>query len=119
MLETLAEMLPQNFTVSGKFSSGGSLLAGVERLRPDVILLDISLGDMTGFFVAKRLKNMGCEAKIIFLSVHENLDFVHAAFEFGASGYVFKSQVSVDLKDALEAVLRGERFVPVRLAPPA
>jgi DNA-binding NarL/FixJ family response regulator len=84
----------------------------VEKLIPDIILLDVSLGDMTGFSVAKRLKNMCGEAKIIFLSVHENSDFVRAAFDLGASGYVFKSQVSSDLKDALEAVSRGQRFVP-------
>jgi DNA-binding NarL/FixJ family response regulator len=119
MLETLAEMLQQDFAIADKFPSGSSLLANVEHLNPDIILLDISLGDMTGFYVAKRLKNMGCKARIIFLSVHENPDFVTAAFDVGAAGYVFKSQVSADLIDALEAVSRGEHFVPVRLAPPA
>jgi DNA-binding NarL/FixJ family response regulator len=113
MLETLAEMLQQNFTIAGKFSSAAPMLADVGRLNPDIILLDISMGDMTGFYAAKRLKSMGCAAKIVFLSVHENPDFVRAAFDLGASGYVFKSQVSSDLMDALEAVSRGERFVPV------
>lgn len=113
MLETLAEMLQRDYTIAGKFSSGALLLADVAELKPDIILLDVSLGDMTGFYVAKRLKSMGCAAKIIFLSVHENLDFVRAAFDLGASGYVFKSQVSSDLVDALEAVSHGGRFVPV------
>ena len=113
MLETLAEMLEEQFAIVGKFSSGASLLADVGRLNPDIILLDISLGDMTGFFVAKRLQKMGCAARIIFLSVHENPDFVQAAFELGASGYVFKSQISFDLMNALEEVSQGRRYVPV------
>ena len=116
MLETLVEMLQRDFTIAGTFSTGASLLADVASLSPDVILLDVSLGDMTGFYVAKRLRNIGCAAKIIFLSVHENPDFVRAAFDLGASGYVFKSQVSHDLMDAVQAVSRGSRFVPVRSA---
>jgi DNA-binding NarL/FixJ family response regulator len=112
MLETLVEMVQQDFTIAGKFSSGASLLADVARLDPDIILLDISLGDMTGFYLAKRLKNMGCAAKLVFLSVHENPDFVRAALDLGASGYVFKSQISSDLMEALQVVSRGGRFVP-------
>lgn len=114
MLETLVEMLQRDFTVVGTFSTGALLLAEVASLNPDIILLDVSLGDMTGFYVAKRLKSIGSTAKIIFLSVHENPDFVRAAFDLGASGYVFKSQVSLDLIDAVETVSRGARFVPLR-----
>jgi DNA-binding NarL/FixJ family response regulator len=116
MLETLVEMLQRDFSIAGTYSTGAAFLAEVANLNPDVVLLDVSLGDMTGFYVAKRLKSVGCTAKIIFLSVHENPDFVRAAFEFGASGYVFKSQVSLDLIDAVEAVSRGSRFVPLRSA---
>ena len=117
MLESLAEILQPDYTIAGKFSSGASLLADVGRLNPDIILLDISLGDMTGFYLIKRLKSMGCAAKIIFLSVHENPDFVRAAFDLGASGYVFKSQIGSDLLDAIDAVSRGERFVPATSSP--
>jgi len=114
MLETLVEMLQRDFVIAGTFSSGASLLADVGSLNPDIILLDVSLGDMTGFYVAKRLRSIACAAKIIFLSVHDNPDFVRAAFDAGALGYVFKSQVSYDLMDAIEAVSQGTRFVPVR-----
>jgi len=112
MLDTLAEMLQGDFTIAGKFSSPAPMLAELGRLNPDIILLDVSLGDMTGFYVAKTLKRMGCAAKIIFVSVHENPDFVRAAFDLGASGYVFKSQIGADLLNALDAVSRGRRFVP-------
>ena len=110
MLQTLAEMVQPSFSIAGTFSSGASAVAEATDLKPDIILLDISLGDMTGFYVAKRLISKGCEARIVFLSVHENADFVRAAFDLGASGYVFKSRISVDLMNALETVSRGARF---------
>jgi DNA-binding NarL/FixJ family response regulator len=114
ILETLVEMLHPDFTIAGTFSTGASFLAAVEGLNPDIILLDISLGDMTGFYVAKRLKNIASAAKLVFLSVHENPDFVRAAFDLGALGYVFKSQINPDLIDALAAVSRGTPFTSLR-----
>jgi DNA-binding NarL/FixJ family response regulator len=118
MLETLAEMVQRDFTIVGKFSSPVPMPAEIGGLNPDIILLDVSLGDMTGFYVAKTLKRMECAAKIIFVSVHENPDFVRAAFELGAAGYVYKSQISSDLLEALDAVSRGGRFVPCSSSAP-
>ena len=97
MLETLAEMLGRRYVIAATASCGASAVAEVVEAHPDIVVLDISLGDMTGFDVARRLKKSGSTAKIIFLSVHENRDFVRAAFDVGASGYVFKSQISLDL----------------------
>jgi DNA-binding NarL/FixJ family response regulator len=113
ILETLAEMLQPEFTVVGTLSHGGSVLAKAAALDPDIILLDVSLPDMTGFEVAEALGRGKNRARIIFLSVHENPDFVRAAFESGASGYVFKSQISRDLINAIEGVARGEQFNPI------
>jgi DNA-binding NarL/FixJ family response regulator len=116
ILETLAELLPRDFTIAGMFSTGASLLASVETLSPDIILLDISLGDMTGFDVAKRLKSIAPAVKVIFLSVHETPDFVRAAFDLGGFGYVFKSQITPDLIEALISVSRGMPFSSLRSA---
>jgi DNA-binding NarL/FixJ family response regulator len=116
MLATLAVMLERDFIVAGVFPSGAAVLAKFAELNPDVIVLDVSLGDMTGFYVAKRLRSAGCAARILFLSVHENLDFVGAAFDLGGSGYVYKSQIDSDLVGAIKAVARGERFTPAHSA---
>jgi DNA-binding NarL/FixJ family response regulator len=116
ILETLIDMLQQTFVVAGTFSNGLSVLQAAGTLNPDVIVLDISLGDMTGFEVAKRLRQAGSGAKIIFLTVHENIDFVRAAFDLDASGYVFKSRMSPDLIDAIHAVREGGRFSSAGLA---
>lgn len=110
VLETLADMLQPPYEVAGALSDGTSVLQQVAILSPDVIILDISLPDMTGFEVARRLKTEGTKAKIIFLTVHENIDFVRAAFDLDAAGYVFKSRISSDLIPAINAICDGGRF---------
>jgi DNA-binding NarL/FixJ family response regulator len=112
MLETLVDMLHRKYVIAGTVSCGKSAVSEVLSMNPDIVVLDISLGDMTGFDVARQLKKADCNAKVIFLSVHENHDFVRAAFDLGAAGYVFKSQISPDLLKALDAVSHGERFAP-------
>jgi DNA-binding NarL/FixJ family response regulator len=71
------------------------------NFKPDIILLDVDLGDISGFRVAEQLRNSGCPARIVFLSVHESIDFVRAAKDLGAAGYVFKSQITRDLVKTL------------------
>ena len=110
LLATLIEMLKPAYRVAAALGNGASVLEKVSGLCPDLVILDISLGDLTGFEVARRLKEMGCPAKIIFLSVHEDIDFVNAAFELGACGYVFKSRITTDLAEAIDTVFKGGQF---------
>jgi DNA-binding NarL/FixJ family response regulator len=111
----LAEMLQPPHVVAGALSDGTSVLQQVEALNPEVIILDISLPDMTGFEVIRRLKRSGSSAKVIFLTVHENIDFVRAAFDLDASGYVFKSRISSDLIEAINTICDGGRFSSAEL----
>jgi DNA-binding NarL/FixJ family response regulator len=113
LLETLTEMLEPTYRVAAALCTGASVLEEVATLCPDLVILDISLGDLTGFEVARRLKDTDCPAKIIFLSVHEDIDFVNAAFELGASGYVFKSRITADLTKAIDTVLNGGQFASI------
>jgi DNA-binding NarL/FixJ family response regulator len=86
------------------------------RLRPDVILLDISMGEFNGIDIARQLRDSGCNAKIIFLTVHEDSDYVNAAFGAGGSAYVVKSRLNIDLFSALNAVLSNKVFVSPTLS---
>ncbi len=112
VLENVVEMLREDFVVAAAVPNGCSVVQEVAKLNPDVVVLDISLGDITGFEVARRLREMNCPARIVFLTVHESADFVRAAVELGVSGYVFKSRASLDLADAIKAASRGEEFLP-------
>jgi DNA-binding NarL/FixJ family response regulator len=103
-------MLRAKYEVAAALSNGASALDEIAGLDPDIVILDISLGDLSGFEVARCLKRNNCPAKIIFLTMHECPDFMNAAFEVGASGYVFKSRATPDLTNAIEAVFRGGQF---------
>ncbi len=110
ILETLADMLQPPYEVADAVSDGRSALGRVAELNPDVVILDISLPDMTGFDVVRQLKKNGIVAKVIFLTVHENIDFVRAAFDLDAVGYVYKSRIASDLIPAIDAACQGGRF---------
>jgi DNA-binding NarL/FixJ family response regulator len=118
VLETLLDLLQPQYEVAGALSDGTSLLEQVTALQPDIIILDISLPDMTGFDVVRRLKKEHSRVKIIFLTVHENVDFVRAAFDLDAAGYVFKSRISSDLIEAINTTSNGGRFSSAELSLP-
>lgn len=111
ILHHAARLLEPEFDVVGAVLDGESVLGQYERLRPDVVVLDISMGDLSGLDVARRLLEMGHQARVVFLTVHEERDFVFAAFGAGGAGYVVKSRLSSDLPDALHAALAGGVFI--------
>ena len=111
MLEMFIDMLHSDFSIVGALSTGAAALRDASTLSPDVILLDVSLGDMSGFSVAEHLQRTGCAARIVFISVHESFSFVHAARRLGAAGYIVKSQIDRDLLNGLHRVSMGEQFI--------
>jgi DNA-binding NarL/FixJ family response regulator len=104
MLNFLVEFLESDFVIVGALSSGSSVVATAMSLNPDIILLDVDLGDTNGFLVAEQLQSSGCRAKIVFLSVHTSPDFIKTAKTLGAAGYVSKAQIARDLVKMLHGV---------------
>jgi len=80
-------------------------------LQPDLILLDVGLPTLNGIEVARRLRELAPKSKVIFLSQETATDFVHQAVSLDAWGYVFKMHAEVDLLQAIDAVLSGQRFI--------
>jgi DNA-binding NarL/FixJ family response regulator len=66
---------------------------------------------LNGLQAARRIQNANSRAKIIFLTIHEDQDFIAAAFSAGATGYVTKRRLSLDLVDAIQEALKGHTFV--------
>ena len=86
------------------------------ELQPDVILLDINLPKLHGFEVAKQIRRLAPQARLLFLSQESSPDIVRKALSLGAHGYVQKLSVATDLLPAIDAVLDGQRFVSSRIA---
>ena len=104
--------LEPNFQVIAEAGDGEEAVEKAVTLVPDILLLDISMGDMNGFEITRRLRSDLCRSKIIFLTVHEELEFIRAAFDAGASGYVFKSRMNKDLRTAINTVMNEKVFLP-------
>lgn len=113
ILSHVGKLLNQDkkYEVVGAVNCGDDVLREYSRLRPDIIILDISLGEASGIDLARNLLDSGCRSKIIFLTVHEDSDFMNAAMGAGASAYVVKSRLSSDLLSAVNAALSGKIFV--------
>ncbi len=111
LLETVQNILESTFEIVGRVGDGKSLVEAALKLRPDVIVTDISMPVIDGLEAVKKLKGYGCRSKVVFLSIHSDHEFVRTCFEADAAGYVVKPRMASDLLDAMRAVLAGRIFV--------
>ena len=111
MIARAAAALTPRCVVVGTAHSGAEALDAVGTLRPDVVVLDISMPGMTGLEVASTLRHQGSTAAVVFLTVHDDEDFLHAAQEAGGTGYVVKRRLASDLIVAVQEARAGRSFV--------
>ena len=109
--EKVVQLLLPDCDVVGTLANGQAALEAVLVLNPDIALLDISMPLMSGIEVANELRTRESSTKVVFLTVHEDIDFVNAAFDAGASAYVVKSQMASDLPAAISTVDGGGVYV--------
>ncbi len=107
---TIVRLLKRNFEVLAAVGDGPTFLEAVDRLKPDLCVVDISMPDMSGIEVAQRIKQSDSKIRIVFLSLHDDFDFRTAALATGAEGYVSKARMGGDLLFAVKEVLAGRRF---------
>ena len=117
VLAQVSKMLSKqkDYKVVAAINDGTTIVREYARLRPDAVVLDISMGEVSGIDVARQLQDSGCKAKIIFLTVHEDRDYVNAAIGAGGSAYVVKSRLNSDLVSAIDAALANKLFVSANL----
>lgn len=111
LLEAFEKLLQPDFEVVGTVSDGRALLTAARELKPDVIVLDISMPLLNGMVAAERLKKTMPEVKLIFLTVNEDPGFASQAMRIGASGYLLKSSAASELFHAIEVALEGRTYV--------
>jgi DNA-binding NarL/FixJ family response regulator len=114
MLARAAAVLAPHCVVVGSVTDGASALKAATTLRPHVIVLDISMKGMTGLEVASGLREAHSTTAIVFLTVHEDEEFVQAAKAAGGIGYVVKPRLASDLMHAVREARAGRSFVSPR-----
>jgi len=105
------DILEPMFEVIGTADNGQCLVEVALRLQPEVIVTDITMPVLGGIEAADQLKKSGSCAKIVFLTVHSDPDFVRACLNAGASGYLLKPRMQTDLLPAIRDVLAGRIFL--------
>jgi two-component system response regulator NreC len=101
----------EDMVVVGEAADGTEGLEMVQREQPDVVLMDLSLPGLNGIGVTRRIREAGCSARILALTMHEDQRHVRQVLEAGATGYVSKRAADTELVDAIRAVHRGEVFL--------
>jgi len=104
--------------VVGEAADGPEALALVERLRPDVLVLDIAMPHLNGVEAVGRLRSLGVKTRALVLSMYADEAFVRQALRNGAKGYLLKRAVAEELLLAVRAVSRGDTFLSPEVAGP-
>jgi len=116
VLEGLRGILDQEFEVVGAVEDGRTLVAEADRLRPDVVVADISMPGLNGMDAARQIKKMDAQIKIVFLTMHADVSYASGAFDAGASGFVLKHSAPQELITAIREALRGRTYLTPMIA---
>jgi DNA-binding NarL/FixJ family response regulator len=111
LVDAEVAILKPHFDIVGIATDGEALVLEAIRLRPDVIVSDITLPTFSGIEAIHRLHMSNFRAKVVFLTVHAEEGFLKACMAEGALGYVLKSRMKTQLIPAIEAALEGKSYV--------
>jgi DNA-binding NarL/FixJ family response regulator len=109
--KTVTKFLEPAYQIVGRVGDGQTLVNAAAELKPDVVITEICMPILSGIEAARRLRESGSTAKIVFLTVHGDADYVRACLATGAFGYVVKSRIATDLLHAVRETLVGRTFV--------
>jgi len=111
VVEGLQSLLKDHFELIGTVADGRQLVEEARRLRPDVIVTDLSMPVLSGLDALRRLKAEGIEAKVVFLTMHADARVATEALRIGASGFLLKQAAGDELITAIEDVLQGRTYL--------
>ena len=111
LLEAFRQLLTPANDVVGTVSNGRALLEAAEKLRPDVIVLDISMPQLNGIEVCRQLQPKLPDTRWVFLTVNEDPDLALEALRLGASGFLLKNSAASELFAAIQMALEGRRYI--------
>ena len=111
ILAGLRKLVEDDCEVVGTVEDGRALVEAAQKLRPDLILLDISMPLLNGLEAARQLRTLVPGSKLIFLTMHASLTYATEAFQAGAAGYLLKHSAAEELSQAIKSVLLGRHYL--------
>ena len=111
LAEGLRRILEPACEVLETVEDGRALVAAAGKLKPDLIVVDISMPLLNGIEAGRQIKKTNPGAKIIFLTMHTDVNYAIAAFQAGASGYLVKRSAADELMTAIQEVLKGRTYI--------
>ncbi|MDX1780666.1 MAG: response regulator transcription factor [Thalassovita sp.] len=97
--------------IIGAFHKGRDIIDAVETLRPDVVLMDLNMPDIGGLTATEIILERCPETRILILSMHDSREYISSALSHGAMGYVLKDVPTEEIKNAIDTVMRGDRYL--------
>ena len=116
LLKGIKGLLESHYEVVGSEGNGRTLIEAALRLKPDLVVLDISMPILNGIDAAREIKKAHPSIKLVFLSMHTNAIYLRKALEAGASGYVLKSGAAEELLTGIEEARKGKVYVSPNFA---
>src|SRR6266496_2645424 len=111
LLEAFENLLEPEFEVVATANDGRELLRKAAELKPDLIVLDISMPLLNGLDAGRQIKKILPTVKLVYLTMNQDLDLVTEALQMGANGYVLKNSAASELREAIRRGLRGGTYV--------
>lgn len=116
LIEGLRGLLEPEFELAAAVEDGRALVAAAGRLKPDVIVADVSMPMLNGIEAARQILKEDPSARIIFLTMHSDVAYAAEAFRLGAAGYLLKRSAAAELVTAIREVLKGGVYVTPPIA---
>jgi len=114
--EALKSLLTPEFELVGVVEDGRALLEAVGKLRPDVIVADVTMPHLNGIDALIRLRQDGDQTPVVFLTMHRDVSFARRALDAGAAGFVLKHSAPAELVTAIRAALEGKTYLTPQVA---
>ena len=114
--EALKSLLSQEFDLVGVVEDGRALVEAAGKLRPDVIVADVTMPHLNGIDALIQLRQSGDRVPVVFLTMHRDVSFARRALDAGASGFVLKHSAPTELRSAMRAALEGKTYLTPQLA---
>jgi DNA-binding NarL/FixJ family response regulator len=111
ILTGIQALIADRYEVAGQVEDGRSLVDEALRLRPDLIILDVTMPLLNGIDAARHIKEAWPQAKFLFLTMHADALYLRNALDAGGQGYLLKSSAAEELHDAIDAVLSGKQYL--------